>query len=181
MFPTSATRQLVGQNFSQINRLLVRYLRRMTRCPDRAQDLAQLAWLKVLAADQRGVHTPTDSTLRAYLFTVARHTFIDECTRKHEAIRTQSFDPALLDLIHTAGDAASDPADELQHAQVSALIERSLQGLPPTQREVVLLWLAETSIKSMANMVGAPPDTVLSRKKYAFARLRVELDGFVNA
>lgn len=180
MMNAAATRQLVGRHFGTINGLLIRYLRRMTRCPCRAEDLAQLAWLKLLASAQRGVHPTTESALRAYVFTVARHTFIDECTRKHESVRTRSVDPAILETIESSSGTAGDPEVALQHAQTRELIGRALRVLPQAQRDVVLMWSMGTSIKTMALRANAPADTVLSRKKYAFARLRVDLGGLAE-
>jgi RNA polymerase sigma-70 factor (ECF subfamily) len=174
-------RQLVGRHFGPVNAHLIRYLRRKTRCPDRAEDLAQLAWLKVLASTQQGVHPPTEGALRAYVFTIARNAFIDECTRKHDVVRTRVIDRAALEAITSPPDAAGNPETELQHSQTRDLIKRLLEVLPEAQRQVVLMWSAGTSIKDMAREAGAPQDTVLSRKKYAFARMRIELAGLTGA
>ena len=51
----------------------------------------------------------------------------------------------------------------------------TLEAEGPKQREVVAMWCAGASIEGMARHAAAPRDTVLSRKKYAFARLRVTL------
>jgi RNA polymerase sigma-70 factor (ECF subfamily) len=174
------TWQFVGRHFGEANGALIRYLERKTRCRARAEDLAQVAWLKVLAAAQRGVRPPTRSALRAYLFTIARNAFIDECTRKHDTARTRSLDPATLEAIESPGDAG-DPERQLQHVQTRELVARTVQALPQAQRDVVLMWAAGTSIKAMAQKSGAPSDTVLSRKKYAFARMRSELGALAES
>jgi DNA-directed RNA polymerase specialized sigma24 family protein len=54
-------------------------------------------------------------------------------------------------------------------------IGQAIDALPAPQREVIRMWCAGTSIESMAARAAAPRDTVLSRKKYAFARMRQTL------
>jgi DNA-directed RNA polymerase specialized sigma24 family protein len=44
--------------------------------------------------------------------------------------------------------------------------------LPGPQREAVLLWQQGHDIQTMARCARVPRDTLLSRKKYAFAHLR---------
>jgi DNA-directed RNA polymerase specialized sigma24 family protein len=46
---------------------------------------------------------------------------------------------------------------------------------------VIVLWMAGTSIKDMAAACRAPTDTVLSRKKYAVARMRRSLADLAGA
>lgn len=149
---------------------LVRYLTRMTRCPARAEDLAQATWLKlyprVTAGDWQG---RGEADLRACLYTAARNLYLDEYVRKHGEARTRSVDPAdLADYAHGGGD----PAEEAQRADVRHLVRAALDALPGEQRGAVLMWLNGTPIRRMAELAAAPVDTVLSRKKYAFARIR---------
>jgi len=47
--------------------------------------------------------------------------------------------------------------------------------LPVEQRQVVALWADGMRIGAIATLTAAPRDTVLSRKKYALAKLRVML------
>lgn len=155
---------------------LVGYLNRMTRCRSRAEDLAQLTWVKLLGALRReAVPAADEAGLRAYLYAVARNTFLDECTRKHESIRARPVDPADLDALIAQSRISPGPEDDLQRSQSAAVLRRALEGLPSEQRAVILMWCAGTSIRAMAARSAAPPDTVLSRKKYALAHLRGRL------
>lgn len=163
--------------FSRHHQALVRFLTRMTRCPQRAEDLAQVAWLKVLSACSRGACAAGDENeLRAYLFTVARNAFLDEYTRKHEALRTRSVDPQAFDGICAAADGGPGPDQEVERMQVSAALQGAVARLPAEQRKVIGLWSGGASIRDMASACRAPRDTVLSRKKYAVARLRNLID-----
>ena len=59
--------------------------------------------------------------------------------------------------------------------------ERDDGHLPAEQRKVILLWSQGASIREMAAACDAPTDTVLSRKKYAVARLRGTIGGTLQA
>jgi RNA polymerase sigma factor (sigma-70 family) len=156
--------------------MLVRFLIRMTRCRAAAEDVAQMAWLKLLHARQRGLCAMSrDQELRAYLYEVARNTFIDEHTRKFAGSRTRATDPNIVAELASRSASAPSAEDELEQLEIGRSVSRAVNALPPSQREVVTMWCAGTSIENMALNSAAPRDTVLSRKKYAFARLRTAL------
>lgn len=156
---------------------LVRFLTRLTRCTQRAEDLAQGAWLKLLVASATGSCPATgESALRAYLYAVARNAFIDECTRKHEGARTRSMDPWDLEALVSAAADSGGPDEEAAREQIRDRVRRAVGTLPPEQRTVIEMWSRGTSIRDMALRSAAPVETVLSRKKYAFGKLRRELE-----
>lgn len=175
-------RGLFERLYSSYHTMLVRFLTRMTRCPQRAEDLAQVAWLKLLGARSRGAcKAATETDLRAYLFTVARNAFLDEYTRKHEAVRTRSVDPALLDALINESSSAAGPDQAVERDQLHDILQGAVGRLPAEQRKVILMWSQGASIREMAAECGAPTDTVLSRKKYAVARLRGSIGGSLRA
>lgn len=162
--------------FLRYHRMLVAFLTRMTHCPQRAEDLAQVAWLKLLQVRSRGAGPGTDETeLRAYLFTVGRNAFLDEYTRKHSAVRTSTMDPSLLEGLLARSPSGPGPDEALERQQLTAALQSAVGDLPPEQRKVILMWVRGTSIQDMAAECAAPTDTVLSRKKYALARMRTRL------
>lgn len=168
----------VERLFTRYHALLVRFLTRLTHCPQRAEDLAQGAWLKLLGARNRGACPGGDeSELRAYLFTVARNAFFDEYTRKHAVIRTRTIDPCLLDTLIDDADGSDGPEQVVARGQVAALLQCAVDRLPAEQRKVILMWSQGATIREMASACDAPRDTVLSRKKYAVARLRTTIGG----
>ncbi len=168
-----AERELFERLYRAYHLVLVRFLARMTRCPERAEDLAQVAWLKLLQARARGMCRMTEETeLRAYLFTVARNAFLDEYTRKHEALRVRPTEPDLLEALAARNAVAPAPEQEAERTESSQHLAAALRALPEEQRRVISLWMAGTSIRDMAVACRAPADTVLSRKKYALARMR---------
>ena len=74
-----------------------------------------------------------------------------------------------------------DPAEPLDERQRTARLRKALQRLPFEQRQVVALWADGMRIGAIAALTAAPRDTVLSRKKYALAQLRVLMRADVAA
>ena len=172
----------VERLYARYHPLLVRFLTRMTHSPERAEDLAQAAWLKLLGARCRGAcASGEESELRAYLFTVARNTFLDEYTRKHGVVRTRTVDPGLLDALIDETAAMAGPEQEVERGEVHDLLHGAVDRLPAEQRKVILMWSQGASIREMSSACHAPRDTVLSRKKYAVARLRSAIGGELRA
>lgn len=170
-----------GQLYAELHPRLVRFLTRLTGCAQRAEDLAQTTWIKVLAARATPWEVGSESELRAYLYTAARNLFVDEYTRKHAATRTRSVAPHQIDLLAGGSAAAASPEDEVQREQTRRSLETALAALPDKQRQVILMWVGGTSIRDMAERAAAPVDTVLSRKKYALARMRGTLGAVAHA
>lgn len=158
------------------NAALVRWLARRTSNVAMAEDIAQITWLKVLGAvSQNRCDCSRSAGLRGYLYTVARNTHLDECARDQGGQRTMPIDPAEFD--EWPDDAPTgDPELNAARLQADARLAVAVRRLPAEQRRVVLLWAQGVSIKALSAACAAPADTVLSRKKYAFARLRRELE-----
>ena len=181
MSETSAS-NLLESLYRRHHEPLIGYLTRMTRCRSRAEDLAQLTWVKLLGAMRREAAPAADEPgLRAYLYAIARNTVLDECTRKHESIRARAVDPASLDVLLASEHHSRGPEDDVQRSQSAEVVRGALKDLSEEQRTVILMWCAGTSIRAMAARSAAPRDTVLSRKKYALAHLRGRLAGLANA
>jgi RNA polymerase sigma-70 factor (ECF subfamily) len=159
---------------------IIHYLTRLTRCRQRAEDLAQSVWLRLLTAQGRGDALPQDAAaLRGYLFAAARNLFIDEYARKHGATRTRSADPHDFDSVADDSGVGSNPEDLAAREELRKVVRDAIDKLPAEQVRVINMWSQGSSIRQMASAAAAPVDTVLSRKKYAFARMRIELAGAV--
>ena len=171
-------REVLADLFGRYHAMLVRFLVRKTHCPQRAEDVAQAAWLKLLSALNRGLcGTRNAGELRAYVFEVAHNTWLDEYTRKHGEVRTRSFDPVDLERLREGGDGVAGPDEELHRTQVDGLLRAAVTALPSEQQQVIRMWSQGTSIREMSRTSAAPRDTVLSRKKYALARMRGAMAG----
>lgn len=153
------------------------FLLSLTRQVEVAEDLSQQLWLKLLEAVRCGRFLPQDdASVRSYLFAAARNLFVDECLRKHAASRTAACDPQSMEaLMHGQAIHVESPEDGCDRDRLQHALHRAIAQLPASQRTVIRMWMSGASIESMVRETGAPRDTVLSRKKYAFRRLRATL------
>lgn len=173
--------------FARHRESLLRFLARFTGEPAMAEDASQHTWLKVIDAARQGTYEGRPGvTFRTWLFTLARNHFIDEYQRKADNARTVSLsawtgdsaEDAAQDLPHDARPqlaAPSGPPDLLLEQQQATLVRRAMRDLPFEQREVMWLWAAGMDLDGIVRITGAPRDTVLSRKRYALAKLRAVL------
>ncbi len=133
---------------------------------DDAHDLVQESALKALHAKS----VPTDeAAYRAWLFRILRNTFVDGA-RRDNAYPSLSMEDA-----DTAEDAAPWNHDD---SLISTLTVRvCLQKLTPAQREILaLVDVAGFSYGEIANFLGVPVGTVMSRISRARRALLRELD-----
>lgn len=143
-----------------------------------AEDISQHCWLRLVEIAKAGAYrADSGASFRTFLFTLGRNRFLDEHVRKHEVAKRADADAyTALDQQHPdSNQQAFDPQQLLDSDEQRQRLEAAVRQLPLEQREVIALWAAGTSIKEMALMIGAPRDTVLSRKKYALAKLRATL------
>ncbi|MGH7506476.1 MAG: sigma-70 family RNA polymerase sigma factor [Longimicrobiales bacterium] len=121
---------------------LVRYLYRKVWDAERAQELAQEAFVRVLD------HTPDNA--RAWLFSVAGNLARDEVRtvirrRKHlTLIKAESTEVA----------AEPDPVETIDRDQKLGAAKRALDELSERDREVLLLWDAGLSYTEIAERTG---------------------------
>lgn len=167
---------VIAELYARHQAALVRFLNGLTRDHALAEDLAQLTWLKIMDVAARDLYSPGPATFRAYLLTVSRNAFLDECTRKHARARSSVLSPIDFERVVTAQGEQQSPDTLLQTSQAQSLLDKVVRRLPREQRDVIRLWSTGASISAMTSHARAPRDTVLSRKKYAFTRLRRELE-----
>jgi RNA polymerase sigma factor (sigma-70 family) len=175
-FQRDGDRTALARLFERNRGALLRFLTRLSRNRVIAEDVAQQTWLKVIDVGRQGTFAAASGVaFRTWLCTLARNHFIDEYRRKFAAVRSV---PLPLDLGATLAEVyrvVPDPAEPLEEWQASARLHAALLRLPLEQRQVVAMWADGMRIGTIAALTAAPPDTVLSRKKYALAKLRVLL------
>jgi RNA polymerase sigma-70 factor, ECF subfamily len=161
---------------SRYQRPLYNFIRRSVRRRDRADELLQDVFMKVV---QRSGDFKGSSKFSTWLYTIARNLCIDH-SRKMVFRRHQSLDapsrrgddagPTLMDR-----QAASSPATD-RAAAARTLQERiaeAVEELPEEQKEVFLLRHVEgMAFKEIAAIVEVPENTVKSRMRYALERLQ---------
>lgn len=141
-----------------------------------AEDVSQQTWLQILeAASRRSLRAEGAASFRTYLLTLGRNRFIDGYCRSHAVTRSQLLDDTLAESVADPAYSAETLIGALDRDQLRQVLSEAMAELPFPQREVIALWAEGTDTETMATLVDAPRETVLSRKKYGLARLRAAL------
>lgn len=159
-----------------------RYLLRHTSDRSSADELHQDVWMKVVKA--RANYTP-DARFTTWLYTLARHRLVDHW-RSHRGACVTSFDEE-TDCNADAGDdneagssafaAGDDPLASTMHAQSGQRLLAALAEVPGPQRDAFLLHVeAGLPLHEIANLAGVPAETIKSRLRYAYRKLRAALE-----
>ena len=162
-FMRTGNAQSLAALYHRHHACLRRFLHRLTREPALADDLAQQTWLKLMDAAANGRYVAADASFKAFLYTVARNTFLDECTRKHAVARRQTLSDTQFEQAVNAQGEQHTPEAQAQHSQSRSLLRMALASLPVEQQDVLRWWVSGASIVAMSRSAQAPRDTVLSR------------------
>lgn len=153
-----------------------RYLLRHCRDRATAEELHQDVWLKLIAARAR-----FDAAARftTWLYSVARNRMIDHW-RRNSAQRLVSLDDdgdgrGIGELLEDS-DPAGNPQGAATVLQETALLVAALEALPAAQRDAFLLHVeGGLAVGEIAALTSTPDETVKSRLRYAYKRLRASL------
>jgi RNA polymerase sigma-70 factor (ECF subfamily) len=155
---------------------------RMTRNPADAEDLVQDAFAKAYASFHR---FEEGTNLRAWLYRILTNTFINEY-RKKQRRPVQSTSESIEDW--QLAEAASHTPGGLKSAETAALerlpdseVKRALGDLPEEFRLPIYLADVEGfAYKEIANILGIPIGTVMSRLHRGRRRLRAQLEDYAR-
>ncbi len=162
---------------------LFNFVLRFVGTRDLAEDLVQEAFLRVIKAAD-GYQPQAKFT--TWLYTIARNLCTDQSRRaKHRKaksldapITAESESQSLHDVI---GSPAAGSEQATMDAQFSGRLQQALAGLADEQREVFLMReVAGMAFRDIAEVVGAPENTVKSRMRYALEKLRESLADFAD-
>lgn len=146
---------------------LFAFLLRLSRDRVVAEDLLDETWLR-LVANVRTLRP--DTRLGAWLFTVARNLF---WSHHRSRMLAAALEPEVLRL-WPEPEGWPSPFDLAASSELERRVEQALAGLPPQQREVLLL-LAQQELTpaEAAAVCGITPEALrqrLSRARAALAR-----------
>ena len=146
----------------------------LTRNTQDAEDVVQEAYLRAFRFFS-GFH---GGNARTWLLTIVRNTCYSwlEKNRSHEA--AAAFD----EQVHTDVVESQDPETLFLRKADAQSLQQALEELPTTFREVlVLVEMEGLSYKQVAEMLGIPIGTVMSRLTRARHRLRESLRTVISS
>lgn len=153
------------RTFAEQQAPLTRYAARLLGDPERARDVVQDTFVKLMAQPPEAV----DGHAVEWLFTVCRHRALDVMRKES---RMKRFEEGQVERV-TAADPR--PGRELEHAETQATILRMIDRLPRNQQEVVRLKFQNGfSYKEISRITTLSVTNVGFLIHTAVARLRAE-------
>ncbi len=160
---------------------LYRSALRLTHNRSEAEDLVQETCLRAF----RGFHRFNPGTnCRAWLFTILRNAFLNRIRQAgHDVLVGESADLESMAFPRVAETlpARGHPDEEFFQTVLHGDVDRALKALPLPLREVVILAdLEGLAYKEIAQVVGCPIGTVMSRLSRGRGLLRQALGRFAQ-
>jgi len=143
-----------------------------------ADELHQDLWLRVIGARERYQAQAKFST---WLYTLARHRLVDHWRSRNGVSLASLENEAIVMQAEESAAASRDVDDEPLHASIGAETRRrlvaALGDVPPLQRDAFLLHIeGGLSLDEIASLTASSGETVKSRLRYAYRRLRKTLE-----
>lgn len=135
-----------------------------------AEDVVQETFLRAWRARTR--YDPSLSSLRVWLFSIARNVVIDHS--RAAAVRPWQGNVVDLTFTEHTGPAAPDPSDRLLRGWI---VEEALRRLGQEHRQALTeTYLADRPYAEVAAELGIPVSTLRSRVFYGLKALRVVME-----
>lgn len=147
---------------------LYRYLLRMCRHRDTAEDIFQEVWGKIVKS--RASYRPT-AKFTTFLYRVAHNCFIDHVRRNKRHTSNTELDAEL----HS--HPGEQPETLTERSLAKERLSKALLELPDEQRDTFLLHEeACLNLDQIAAVTGSNRETAKSRLRYAVSKLRAAID-----
>jgi RNA polymerase sigma-70 factor (ECF subfamily) len=137
----------------------------LSLCRDRvtAQDLVQETYLRALKAPRKAEPGPG---MKSWLFAILHNVWRNELRRRRPVGYAE-------DAVEQIPSDDPDPLDSVDRQQAGSRVLAAIDGLPDPFREAIVLRCVEGfSYQEMAQVVGCPAGTIMSRLARARALLR---------
>ena len=136
-----------------------------------AEEISQQALLK---AWEKRKNYAGRSSVKTWLFTIAKNTWRDRLRRKKTAPALSTLPPE-----ETTAEIAPGPGETACSAEFRSALEKALKLLPDEQREALALRECGTiTFQQISEILDIPVATVKSRVRYALLKLADELKEF---
>jgi RNA polymerase sigma-70 factor (ECF subfamily) len=143
-----------------------------------AEELHQDLWLKVIGARER---YEAQAKFATWLYTLARNRLVDHWRARNGISLASLEDDGVAAQAEERAAAVNDVDDEPLHATIGAETARrlvtALAEVPPLQRDAFLLHVeGGLPLDEIARLTATSGETVKSRLRYAYRRLRARLE-----
>ena len=164
---------MLGQIVEEASEGLNRYAIVLTRDRVEAQDLVQGTCVRAIEAIGS---LRQNTNVRGWLFTILRNIWFNQLRRRRVAAKVAELD--MEEAPANGFGASEDPHSTYVSKVERQHVREAIQQLPLEFREVVLLRQYEDlSYENIANVLGCPRGTVMSRLARARSKLRSLLSG----
>jgi RNA polymerase sigma factor (sigma-70 family) len=146
---------------------LLRYLQRLVRSEQLAEELHQQTWTSVLESLDKFDLTSGAGGFKAWLYRIATN-------KAHDHWRSQGREKKVKEGLRLITDElAPDAAHRIEGVEAEAKLRAAIELLPDNQKEILLLrYYANLRFVEIAQMLGCPLNTALGRMHKAMIRLR---------
>ena len=149
---------MLAEVYDQFGPGLYRYLSVLMGNPERAEDVMQEVFLRLLRVARR---EPAAVQSRAYVFRVARNEAYRALGKRRREVTTDH-----LDLLETCDASRGSESERMT-------LQEALLKLPEAQREVIHLKVyMDMTFREISQLTNVPLDTAASRYRYALDKLR---------
>jgi RNA polymerase sigma-70 factor (ECF subfamily) len=157
---------------------LYRFLVRQAGGEAAGEELYHDVWMTLVRGRERW--TPS-AALKTYLYRIAHSRLVDHYRARSRQLKVLDVSIDADGEAEIADDCAWSQADSgWKQASTAEAVRRCLDALPPAQREAFLLKEeSEMALGEIAAVTGAEAETIKSRVRYAIARLRRCLEGWL--
>ncbi|HEY7090312.1 MAG TPA: sigma-70 family RNA polymerase sigma factor [Tepidisphaeraceae bacterium] len=158
--------------------MLYRVARRLTRDSSRAEDLVQETYLRAFRA--RDDFELQEYGIRPWLVRIMHNLHFSRSQR--EKRQPMAIEDTQLDMASAAGSQSAAPwSGKASFEGMDQRLVKALEELPDEYQTVMLLWAVEEfSYKEIAEAVGVPIGTVMSRLHRARAKLSDRLQEYAR-
>jgi RNA polymerase sigma-70 factor, ECF subfamily len=162
--------ELIERLIEQYQHRLIRYLVYLTGNIERAEDMFQETWVRVL---ERGNQYNGKARFDTWLFAIARHLVIDS-SRKKTTLSLEAFtEPQNGAVPVEFASSEPSPFENAKLSELGSLLDAALTTIDMLQREVVMLrFQEELSLEEISHITDAPLSTVKSRLYRGLEALR---------
>ena len=151
--------------------MLYRYLQRICKHSEIANDVFQEVWSKVIAQRDR---YEVRAQFKTFLFVIARNAALD-AMRRNSAARVDDWSD-IDEVANQLIDDSPSPEKQATTLQLQQDLKQHLEKLPAEQRETFVLFEeADLNLHDIAAVTGVSMETAKSRLRYAVNKLRSAL------